>query len=83
MDENRVTGAAQDVAGKAEEAFGTATGNWEAEGRGRARQTIGQAQNLYGNAVDAARSYTGEQPLTALLIAGGIGLAIGMLLGRR
>jgi uncharacterized protein YjbJ (UPF0337 family) len=83
MDENRVAGAAHNVAGKAQETLGSAMGDMETEGKGRAKQAMGQAQHLYGNALDTARSYTDEQPLTALLIAGGIGLAIGMLLGRR
>lgn len=83
MDENRVVGAAKNITGKAEEAVGAATGDRETEGRGQIRQAVGQAQNLYGNAVDTARTYAGQQPFTALLIAGGIGMAIGMLLGRR
>lgn len=83
MDENRVAGAARSVAGKAEQAVGSVTNDPEMESRGAARQVFGEAQNLYGNAVDSVRSYTGESPVTALLIAGGIGMALGMLLGRR
>jgi LPXTG-motif cell wall-anchored protein len=29
------------------------------------------------------KDYTNEQPISALLIAGGIGMALGMLIGRR
>jgi uncharacterized protein YjbJ (UPF0337 family) len=83
MDENRVTGAARNIAGKAEEAIGSVTNDPNMEGRGAARQVIGEAQNMYGNAVDSVRTYTNEAPVTALLIAGGIGMALGILLGRR
>jgi uncharacterized protein YjbJ (UPF0337 family) len=83
MDENRVAGAARNVAGKAEEAIGSMTNDPNMEGRGAARQAFGEVQNLYGNAVDSVRSYTNEAPVTALLIAGGIGMALGILLGRR
>jgi uncharacterized protein YjbJ (UPF0337 family) len=83
MDENRVTGAARNVAGKAEEAVGSLTNDRDMEARGTARQALGEVQNLYGNAVDSVRSYTNEAPMTALLVAGGIGMALGILLGRR
>jgi ElaB/YqjD/DUF883 family membrane-anchored ribosome-binding protein len=48
-----------------------------------AQEAMGRAQNLYGNAVDSVKDYTNDQPLSALLIAGGIGMALGMLIGRR
>lgn len=83
MDENRVAGATRNVTGKAEEAIGSMTNDPDMESRGAARQAFGEVQNLYGNAVDSVRSYTNEAPVTALLIAGGIGMALGILLGRR
>jgi uncharacterized protein YjbJ (UPF0337 family) len=83
MDENRVAGAARNVAGKAEEAVGSLAGDKATEVRGAARQAVGEMQNLYGNAVDSVRTYTNEAPVTALLIAGGIGMALGILLSRR
>jgi LPXTG-motif cell wall-anchored protein len=83
MDENRVAGAARSVAGKVEQAAGSLTNDADMESRGAARQVMGEAQHLYGNAVDSVRTYTGESPVTALLIAGGIGMALGILLGRR
>jgi uncharacterized protein YjbJ (UPF0337 family) len=83
MDENKIEGAARNVAGKAQKAFGSVTGDEKTEGEGMTQEAIGRAQNLYGNAVDSVRGYTNEQPLSALLIAGGIGMALGVLLGRR
>jgi uncharacterized protein YjbJ (UPF0337 family) len=55
MNEDRVTGTAEDLAGKAEKAFGDATGNPETQLGGRAREMAGKAQNIYGQAKDAAR----------------------------
>ena len=55
MNEDRVTGAAQDLAGKAEKTFGDMTGNPETQMGGRARELGGKAQNIYGQAKDAAR----------------------------
>lgn len=83
MDENRIEGAARNVAGKVQKTLGSVTGDEETEGKGMAQEAIGQAQHLYGNAVDSVRGYTNDQPLSALLIAGGIGMALGVLLGRR
>ena|SRR5579872_4480571 len=59
MNEDRVTGTAQDLAGKAEGAFGDITGNKEAQLGGRAREMGGKAQNIYGQAKDAARDAAG------------------------
>jgi uncharacterized protein YjbJ (UPF0337 family) len=83
MDENRIEGAARNVAGKVEKTVGSVTGNRETEGRGMAQEAIGEVQNLYGNAADTVRGYATEKPLSALLVAGGIGMALAMLIGRR
>lgn len=83
MNENRISGAVKDVAGQIEETVGDATGNTATQLRGKARQASGQVQAAYGEAVDAVRGMASEQPLTALALAGGIGLALGLLLSRR
>jgi uncharacterized protein YjbJ (UPF0337 family) len=83
MDENRVSGTARNIAGKAEETVGSVVGDSATQARGAARQAVGEMQNMYGQAVDSVRGYTNEAPLTALLVAGGIGMALGILLGRR
>jgi uncharacterized protein YjbJ (UPF0337 family) len=85
MDEDRVTGAAKNVGGKIEEGFGRMTGNAQTQLKGQERQAAGAAEDLYGQARDAATSFTDvvqrtieQQPYTAVAIA----LAIGWLLGR-
>jgi uncharacterized protein YjbJ (UPF0337 family) len=92
MDKDRIAGAANDAAGKVENAFG---------------QVSGVAQNLYGQAKDAARdagevasnltkdvmdseyyregsraiaSTVKEQPLGALLVAGAVGFMLALML---
>jgi uncharacterized protein YjbJ (UPF0337 family) len=55
MNEERITGAAKDFAGKTERTIGDATGNAETQIGGRVREAAGKAQNIYGQAKDAAR----------------------------
>ena len=54
MDENRVSGAAKNLAGKMEEGFGRATGDAKTRVQGQAKQAEGSIQDLYGQAVDSA-----------------------------
>jgi uncharacterized protein YjbJ (UPF0337 family) len=54
MDENRATGTAKNLAGKAEEGLGRVTGDARAKVQGQAKQAEGGVQDLYGQAVDAA-----------------------------
>jgi uncharacterized protein YjbJ (UPF0337 family) len=112
MDKDRIAGATKDLAGKAEGAAGDITEDARMQASGRARETAGTAQNLYGQAKDAARDageaavnyakdaydHRGEvlrdgskamaktvqdNPLGALLIAGGIGFALALLMTRQ
>lgn len=111
MDKDRIAGAAKDVAGKVEGAFGKVTGDDETRASGAAREAAGTVQNLYGQAKDAARDVSDaaaniakdaidkgsdvyadgsravaaqvkDNPMGALLIAGGIGFALAMILTR-
>jgi uncharacterized protein YjbJ (UPF0337 family) len=85
MDEDRVTGTAKSVGGKIEEGLGRVTGNTQTQLKGQPRQVAGAAEDLYGQAKDAAASFTDilqrtieQQPYTAVAIA----VAVGWLLGR-
>ena len=89
MDENPVSGTARNIGGKIEEGVGALTGNTKTQIQGMLDQASGAAQDLYGQAADAAReSATGfdkwlrttieTQPYTAAAVA----LGIGWLLGR-
>jgi uncharacterized protein YjbJ (UPF0337 family) len=54
MDENRITGTARNLGGKAEEGVGRVTGDAKTQVRGMADQAAGAAQDLYGQARDTA-----------------------------
>jgi uncharacterized protein YjbJ (UPF0337 family) len=82
MDEHRVDGAARNLGGKIQDAVGAVTGDVATQARGQMNRAAGAAQNAYGQTVDEMRDFTTEQPITALLSALGIGVIIGLLLGR-
>ena len=65
MDENRVAGTVRNVAGKAEEGFGRATGNSKTQAEGLLNQAAGAAQDLYGQARDSAADAAGAAKDTA------------------
>jgi uncharacterized protein YjbJ (UPF0337 family) len=54
MDENRVSGTAKNIGGKLEEGFGRASGDTKLQAEGLAKQVSGAAQDMYGQARDAA-----------------------------
>jgi uncharacterized protein YjbJ (UPF0337 family) len=56
MDKDRIIGAAKDIGGKVEGAVGDATGDAKTQASGSVREAAGTAQDLYGQAKDAARS---------------------------
>ena len=76
-------GTLRDVAGNAGEAVGGATAEGAAEMRGTAGEAAEQAQTTFGDAVETVRHIASHQPLTALLVAAGVGFAVGMLMPRR
>jgi uncharacterized protein YjbJ (UPF0337 family) len=82
MDENRVEGAARNFGGKVQDAVGSVTGDAATQAQGQMNRVAGAAQNTYGKAVDGVRDFASDQPLTAVLSALGIGIVIGLLLGR-
>jgi uncharacterized protein YjbJ (UPF0337 family) len=86
MNSDNIEGAARGVIGKAQETFGEVTGNSSQRAEGAARQVAGQAQEIYGDVrkgAEVAASQVGhvvkEQPVVALLVAGVIGYALGVL----
>ena len=58
MDKDRIAGSAKDFAGKVEGSVGDIAGDAKTQAEGRVRETTGTAQNLYGQAKDAAREAT-------------------------
>jgi uncharacterized protein YjbJ (UPF0337 family) len=58
MDEDRIAGAAKDLAGKAEGTAGDIAGDARTHTAGLAREAAGTVQNLYGQAKETARQAT-------------------------
>ena len=83
MSATQAEGTIRNVAGKAEEAVGSMTGDSNTELRGKARQVAGQAQSAMGDAMETVRDIATDQPLMAVLLAAGVGLIAGMLIARR
>ena len=107
MDKDRIAGATKEFAGKAEGALGDMANDASTQATGRLREAAGTAQNLYGQAKDAARDATDaaasyakqayesetfregsealarkvrDNPLSSVLIAGGIGFALALMM---
>ena len=55
MNEDRISGTARNLGGKVEEGVGRATGDAKTQIQGKLDQAAGAAQDLYGQAADAAR----------------------------
>jgi len=90
MDENRVSGTARNIGGKIEKKAGVVVGDANTQRQGKVNQASGAAQDLYGQAVSAARESAATldkwlrttvetQPYTAAMVALGIGWLLGRL----
>jgi uncharacterized protein YjbJ (UPF0337 family) len=86
MDENQAGGAVRRAAGRAQGAAGEFLGDARTRVEGATRDVAGRAQEAYGDARDMARSAAAQvgrgvdqRPVIALLIAGAIGYALGLL----
>jgi uncharacterized protein YjbJ (UPF0337 family) len=72
-------GTLRNMAGKMQETVGAATGDTLTQVRGKINQAAGKAQEAYGSALDEARGFTTERPVTAVLAAVGVGFLLGIL----
>ncbi|HEX4260487.1 MAG TPA: CsbD family protein [Acetobacteraceae bacterium] len=79
MDSNRIEGAAQNMAGRVQDAAGGLIGDTGMQAAGKVRAASGQVQNAAGGALDSVREFASDQPLTALVVAAGVGFLLGAL----
>ncbi len=82
MDEQQVNGGVNQGVGRVKEAAGALLGDLKIEAQGRAQQIRGQAESMYGDAMERITTVTTEKPAIALGTALGIGVIIGILLAR-
>ena len=65
MDENCISGTAKNIGGKLEEGFGRVSGDPKTQAEGIAKQVSGTAQEMHGEARDAASDIMGATRGTA------------------
>ncbi len=89
MNEDKLSGAGNEIGGRVKEAAGALSGNASMKAEGMYDQAVGGAQRALGDAKDAAREggrvvsrTVEEQPLSALLAAGLVGFVVGYLVSR-
>jgi uncharacterized protein YjbJ (UPF0337 family) len=82
MDEQQLNGGINQGVGRMKEAAGALFGDLRIEAQGRAQQLRGQAESLYGDAMERLNTVTTERPAIALGTALGIGVIIGILLAK-
>jgi uncharacterized protein YjbJ (UPF0337 family) len=90
MNEDRISGTARNVGGKVEEGVGRVSSDAQTQFQGKLDQVTGTAQDLYGQATDAAidtattfdkwlRTTIETQPYTTAIVALGIGWLFGRM----
>ena len=82
MNEQQLNGGADQVGGRIKNAAGAIAGSIKTQASGKAQEVRGQAESLYGDSMKQILEMTAERPLAALGAAVGVGLVLGLLLGR-
>ena len=76
-------GAAQNLAGRVQEAFGAITGDTSSRIKGRARRVAGGAQYGYGEFLDQLRESAARNPVATVAAAAGVCFVLGAIWARR
>ncbi len=74
---DKIAGAARDTFGRAQQAIGDTVGDTKMQAQGLYNQASGQAQEQVARLGEIIR----DQPLTAVLVAVGLGYILGRLTG--
>jgi uncharacterized protein YjbJ (UPF0337 family) len=80
---DQAKGMTKDVAGKAQDAFGAATGDVATQIEGKLRQGVGKAQRSFGEAMSGFRDAAADKPAATLAVVAGVGFLLGVLWSRR
>lgn len=79
----KTEGTIQNLAGKAQDAIGDATGDAGMQVEGKARQVAGKAQQTYGEALDQVRDATTNHPVTTLAVVSAVSFFLGAIWSKR
>lgn len=82
MSEQHINGGMDEAKGRLKDAAGALMGDLKTQASGKAQALRGQAENLYGDAIDKLSALAQERPAAALAGALGIGVIIGLFLAR-
>ncbi len=80
---DQAKGVANEIVGKAQDAYGGGAGDFATQLQGKARQAAGKAQKTYGEALSSLRDAAVGSPVTTLAVAAGIGFVLGVMWARR
>ncbi|AMM23123.1 CsbD family protein [Variovorax sp. PAMC 28711] len=79
----KAEGTLQNIAGRVQEAVGSATGDASTEAEGKTRQAAGKVQQAYGDVLNQVRESAVTHPVGTLAMAAGAGFILGALWARR
>jgi uncharacterized protein YjbJ (UPF0337 family) len=82
MSEQQINGGIEEGKGRLKNAAGAMMGDLKTQASGKAQELRGQAESLYGEALDKLTVLAQERPAAALAGALGIGVIIGLFLAR-
>lgn len=74
---------AKEVAGNVQEKYGELTDDYGHQVKGAARKVAAQGGQAAQEAAEAVRHNVVKNPFTAITIAAGVGLLIGLIVGRK
>ncbi|MEH2921332.1 YqjD family protein [Samsonia erythrinae] len=73
----------KEIAGEAQEKYGELTDDSCHQAKGAARKYAAQGNQAVREAADVVKEHVEDNPLKAVSIAAGVGLLIGLLIGRK
>ncbi len=82
MNRDQVVGAAQNAAGRVQDAAGALAGDPMTQVDGKVLQMRGQARGVYGDLRNSLSHLAGDRPAAALGLALGVGVLLGLLAAR-
>ncbi|MCC3704846.1 CsbD family protein [Rouxiella badensis] len=79
----KIEDKANEVAGKAEEKYGEFTDDYVHQVKGAAQKVVSQSSQAAQDAANVVRDRVEGNPFVAISISAGVGLLLGLLIGRK